>query len=222
MNVNTVYEIVKQIVNKNEDGYIDPDQFNLFINQAQTSFLDYLLGEFQQYQYKSPQPRVGYSQNETTRNRLTPIIYGYILSVDSSGLAPYPGDYEQVDAMWSMYGNARIRYTQQERLYSTINSRIDPVATNPIYLIKDVGFQFYPTNLSQASLSYVKTPPIIVWAYTLDGEGRPVYDPNNSFDPIWYNPDMYEIIARCLKMCGVNLQAAIVEQYANQITQQGQ
>ena len=223
MNINDYYNLVLYIIAKNQDGgYMSPDEFNLLINQSQTSFLDYLLGEFQQYQYKSPQPRVGYSQNETTRNRLTPIIYGYILNVDSTGFSPYPSDYQQVDAMWTMYGNSRIRYTQQERLYSTVNSVIDPVATNPIYLIKDTGFTFYPNNINQTRLNYVRTPAPIKWAYTLDGEGRAVYDAANSIQPEWYEVDMLEIISRLLRMVGVNLQANVVAQYANEITKSGQ
>lgn len=223
MNINDYYNLVLYIIAKNQDGgYMSPDEFNLLINQVQTSFLDYLLGEFQQYQYNSPKPRVGYSQNETTRTRLTPIIYGYILNIDSTGFSPYPGDYQQTDAMWTMYGYSRIRYTEQERLYSTVNSEIDPVATNPIYLIEDEGFRFFPNNINQTKLNYVRTPPEIKWAYTLDVDGRAVYDPVNSIQPIWYTTDMLEIISRLLRMSGVNLQENQINQYANEITKSGQ
>jgi hypothetical protein len=43
-----------------------------------------------------------------------------------------------------------------------------------------------------------------------------------SIQPIWYDVDLLEIIARTLKLVGVSLQIGQVEQYANQITQQGQ
>lgn len=222
MTVDFVYNLMQFLINKNQDGYLSPEQFNIIINQAQNSYMDYMLGEFQQYQYKQAQPRVEYSQNQNTRQRLTPIIYGYNLNVDSTGFSPYPGNFQQVDAMWSMYGFSRIRYVEQERLYSTVNSSIDPVATNPIYLIEDNGFRFYPITTGQAKLSYVRTPNTIIWGYTLDANGRPVYDPATSSDPEFYDVDMLEIISRALRMVGLNLQSNEISQYANEITKQGQ
>jgi hypothetical protein len=103
MNINEVYDLIKYILNKDQSGYLSPDEFNLIINQAQTSFLNYLLGEFQQYQLQHPQARIAYSQNETTRQRLEPVIKETILTVDSGGFSNYPVDYEQTDAMMSIY-----------------------------------------------------------------------------------------------------------------------
>lgn len=222
MTVDAFYQIVNFIINKNQQGNLTPANFNLLANQAQTSFMDYLLGEFQQYQYGRPVARVEFGSNEIVRQRLTPFIYGYNLSIDVSGHSAYPYDFQQVDAMWNIYGDDRVRYVQQDYLYSYLKSKIDPVETNPIYLIEDIGFRFYPTNFGAAKLSYVRTPTEIRWAYTLDGNGRPVYDPINSINPVWYDVDMLEIISRVLKMVGVNLQAAQVSQYANQITTNGQ
>lgn len=230
MDANTPYEIIQYIAGKNQNGYIDPDQYNLIINQAQDSFQNFLLGQFQQYRYQNPVPRVQYGENRTVRQSLTPLIYRYILAEDGSGIAPYPDDFQQVDAMWDVYGFNRIRFTQQQFLHSTLNSVIDPVQSNPIYLIEDIGFRFYPniayngTALpsSQALLSYVRTPPRIKWAFTLDANGREVYDPINSVDPVWYDLDMLDIIARALAMVSINLQVGQVSQYADMIKKGGQ
>lgn len=222
MNVNTCYSIINYACNKNQQGNVTPDQFNLIINQAALSFMDYLLGQFQQYQPMRPFSRVQYGQNETTRQRLTPLIYEYILNLDASGFVSYPGDYEQTDAMWKLYGFERIRYVQQDQLWFVYNSVINPYQTNPFHLIKDEGFQFYPASLNQTRLSYVRTPPTIVWGYDLDVGGRPVYNPAKSTDPVFYDTDMLEVLVRALRLVGVNLQAAQVSQYAEEIKQQGQ
>ena len=222
MTVDFCYKIMNYVMNKNQQGNLPPDKFNAIINQGQYSFIDYLLGEFQQYQYGRAQARVEFGQNRTVRQRLTPVIYGYNLTVDSTGFAPYPGDYQTVDAMWSFYGYNRIRYAQQNSLDSYVNSVIDPVATNPVYLIEMDGFRFFPNDIAQAKLNYVKVPDKIIWAYTLDANGRPVYDPVNSVDPVWYDTDCLEIIARALKMVGVNLQSAAILQYANDVKMNGQ
>lgn len=217
-----MYRICQYAINKAQNGYLTSSEFNLLVNQAQTSYADYLLGEFQQYQYGRAQARIDYNQNSNIRQRISPLIYGYTLSVDGTGFAAYPGDYIQADAMWNPTGITRYRYVKQDSLFSYYNSKIDPIATNPIYLIEPNGFRFYPANVATARLTYVKTPPTITWGYTLDGNGREVYSAAASKQPVWSDVDLLEIIARILKLVGVNLKDGMVEQYANQVTQMGQ
>jgi hypothetical protein len=226
-----------------------------------------LLGEFQQYQYGRAQARVSYSQNEDIRQRLSPLITETTLSISGTGIASYPSDYVQADAMRTS-AFARVRFVQQDSLYSYYNSTIDPIATNPIYLIEPSGFKFYPITLASAVLTYIKNAPEMIWGYCLDANGRQVYNPTApptttttttasptttitsttsttstttttttsttttttsslncitySIQPIWYDVDLLEIIARTLKLVGVSLQIGQVEQYANMVTTQGQ
>jgi|ERR1039457_266749 hypothetical protein len=217
-----MYKLEAYIINKNQQGYLPPDKFNLINNQGQRSYIAYLLGDFQTYMPGRPVAKVELGENSIVRQRLSPVIYGYILNIDVNGNSPYPGDYLQTDAMWSLYGYDRIAYVPQEKWYSSYNSVIDPVATNPIYLIKDTGFQFAPENTGQAKLSYVRNPPDIIWGYTTDGNGRPVYNPATSQDPIWDNLAIFEIICRSLRMVGVNLQSQVVSQFADEIKNSGQ
>jgi hypothetical protein len=220
MNVNDMYRICQFAVNKAQNGYLTPSEFNLTINQAQVSYQDYLLGEFQQYQYGRPQARINYSQNENIRQRLSPLITSATLTINGSGESAYPADYVQADTVITTAFN-RVRFVQQDALYSYYNSQIDPIATNPIYLLEPTGFQFYPVTLGSAILTYVKDAPEIVWAYTTVN-GRPVYSSGTSVQPVWDNVDLLEIIARALKLIGLNLQDGQVQQYANQVTQTGQ
>ena len=222
MTVDFMYSLMQNVVNKSTNGYFDPQTFSLFINQAQFSYLDYLLGAFQQYQIGRPVPRVQFSMTEATRQSLTPFIDPpATLTIDVTGNAPYPGDFQQVDAMYDINLN-RIRYVPQHKLFSYITSVIDPVATNPIYLINSSGFQFYPVTQGQAKLSYVATPNTIVWGFTLDPNGIPVYAPGSSVDPEWYDADCLEIIARALRMLGINLSMNELGQYEQEIKNQGQ
>ncbi len=124
--------------------------------------------------------------------------------------------------MYSIYGVKRVRYAEQNKLDAYYNSVIDPIATNPIYLIEDTGFQFYPSSVYQAKLSYVKDAPAIVWAYTEDGNSRPIYNSATSINPVWDDTACMDIIGRCLRMIGVNLQDISVSQYAEELKNQGQ
>lgn len=221
MTVDFAYQIVQYAVNKAQNGYVSPSDFNLAINNAQNEFMNWLLGPFQQYQPGRPAANVELGQNQVVRQRLTPVIYGYILTVDPSGFSPKPGDYQQADAMWTM-DLKRIRTVDQDKLWAVYGSVIDPYATNPFYTIEATGFTFYPASIGQARLSYVRNPPQIVWGYTLDPDGIPIYNPGTSTDPVWNDVSMMEILARTLRLVGVNLQANDVNAYSTEVKRIGQ
>ena len=222
-NINDVYKIVLYAVGKNlQQGYVSPEDFNLVINQAQKSYTSYLLGSFQQYAPGRPEARVEFGQNSVIRQRLIPIIYTTNLSIDVTGFSPYPSDYLQTDAMWSYYGYDRIREIQQNQFYGVYNSKIDPIASWPVYMIENDGFRFFPNNIGQAKMSYVMNPPDMVWGYTLDVNGVPVYNAAGSVQPVWGDASILEIIVRALRIIGVNLDYNQVSGYAVQIENQGQ
>ena len=222
-NINDVYKIVLYSVGKNlQQGYVSPEDFNLVINQAQKSYTSYLLGSFQQYTPGRPEARVEFGQNTIIRTRLKPIIYGVDLTVNGNGFVPYPSDFLQVDAMWSYYNYERIREIQQNQFYGVHNSVIDPIASWPVYMIENDGFRFFPNNIGQAKMSYVINPPDMVWGYTLDVNGNPVYDPASSVQPLWNDASIMEIIVRALRIIGVNLDYTAVNAYAVQVQTQGQ
>lgn len=224
--VDEVYKIVLYATAKNKSqGYVSPSDFNLIINQGAKSYSSFLLGSLQTYMPGRPISKVELGQNSVVRTRLAPTIYGYNLRVDSTGFSPYPGDYLQTDAMWGIYGHKRIRNVQQNSLDAYYNSVIDPIATNPIYLIEDAGFRFYPATpftYTQTRLSYVRNPPDMIWGYVDDANGRPVYSAARSTQPIWDDASMLEIIVRALALVGVNLQLNTVIGYAQEIKDKGQ
>ncbi len=210
-------------IRKNQNGNLNPAQFNLLINQAQISYMDFLLGEFQKYTPGRPFAAVEFGQNQDIRQRLSPFIPAPVtLTINASGIASYPTGYLNSDAMTYGIYRQRVKYIQQDRLFSHLNSYVDPVTTNPVYLIYKDGFQFYPINLGSAYLSYIKQPDTLVYAYTLDVNGRQVYNPATSVQPQWQDLDMLEIIVRALALVGVNLQLNVVQQYSQMIKTGGQ
>lgn len=224
MTVDEVYELMKYIVSKNlQQGYLSPSDFNNVINQGQRSYTDYLKGKYQEYQIQRPISVVEFGQNQMIRQSLAPLIYGAVLSINpSTGIAPFPSDFEYTDAMWGLYSHYNIRFIQQDRLDSYIHSEIDPIAENPVYLLQHEGFHFFPENFGSSRMSYVRTPPPITWGYTVDSNGLPVYNAATSQQPVWADTDMLQIIVRALQMVGVNLQFNAVLQYSNEIKQIGQ
>lgn len=223
MSIDDVYKLIQFCVNKNQSGYLTPEEFQDTINMAQRNYISYLLGSFQRYAPGRAVANVELGQNMTVRQRLTPVIYGIDMFVSpSTGTVTYPGDFLQVDAMWSIYGYSRVRAVQQDSWYQYYNSVIDPVATNPIYMVKDTGMQFAPESIGFVKMSYVRNPPNMVWGNTANIYGIPIYDPATSVQPVWDDLAIFEIITRALAMVGVNLQSAQVAGYAETIKREGQ
>jgi hypothetical protein len=157
------------------------------------------------------------------RESLTPFIQPptTIAVNGSTGIANNPPNYEMWDAMyWGIYKN-RVKFIQQERLDSHINSTINPISRNPVFLSIYNGFEVYPNSIGNVALSYVRSPNPIRWGYTLDVNNRPVYNAALSSQPQWQREDIIEVIMRAMRMMGVNLQAVQVIQYAEQIKNQG-
>lgn len=223
MNVNQLYQIWKYSISKNlQDGYGSPEDFYITINQGQRGYLDFLKGEYQKYQAQRPIAVVEFGQNQMIRQSLAPLIYSVLLSPNTAtGIAPFPSDFEYTDAMWT-YGYYNIRFIQQDRLRSYYRSKIDPIAQNPVYLIQHEGFHFFPETIGSAQMSYIRTPPSIVWGFDYDSNGLPVWNASKSQDPVWAETDCLQILVRALQLVGVNLQFNTVLQYANEIKTQGQ
>ena len=225
MNVNQVYEIIKYAAGKNlQQGYVSPEDFNnKLMPMAQDGYLDYLLGEYQKFQIQRPIAPVQFGQSERIRQSIAPLIYNIQLFPNTTtGISPFPSDYEEVDNMWSLYGLYNIRFIQQPRANSFYRSSIDPIQLNPVYMLRQEGFQFLPLDIGGASMSYVRKPPPIHWGYTQVGDDEPVYDPLTSQDPIWSETDIMQIIVRALSLVGVNLQFNVLLGYAQEIKDKGQ
>lgn len=218
MTVDECYSLVNYILNKSQQGALPPASFNNIINQSSWSYFSYLLGTYQKYQPGRPIAPVEFGMNAHIRESLTPFIQQpSTLTIDPvTGRTPYPTDYEMWDAMyWGIY-KERVKFIQQDRLSYHLNSQVSPIARNPVFLSIYRGFQLYPISIGQTELSYIRTPQTIAWNYTNDIYGRPVYNAATSQNPEWRRKDMFEIISRALQMAGVNLQAPLVEQFANQ------
>lgn len=222
MTVDFLYKLILFVANKNQRDDLGSDRINAILQQGEISFLSYLIGEYTQYQPGRPVPRVALGNTKRIRQSLSPLIgTPEVLAVNNvTGIAPYPTDYVYVDAMYTS-DSKRIRYVEQNEKVAYLESVIDPVAFNPIYLIEKNGFQFYPISITVPKISYIKKPTPMVWAFTVVN-GREVYDAPNSTQPVWNDIDCLEITVRALRMVGVHLQFAEVSQYATEIKTAGQ
>ena len=216
-----VYSILRFIVRKNQLGSLSPDDFQYAFNTAQRNYYDFLVGRIEQYRYDKAVPRVGIAMTDNVMSRLTPFQMSATPAV-TSGSANKPADFNKLLSMLTASNN-RIQRVEENRLAERLNDSIDPASeTNAFYVEKPSAWSIYPSTIASIKVNYLKVPNNVVWGYTLDGSGRPVYSAGTSTDPVWYDNDIDEIIARACKILGISIKENALVSYGQSVINTGE
>jgi hypothetical protein len=221
MNVNDVYRIMRFIARKNQLESLSPSEFQDAFNTAQRNYYDFLVGRIEQYRYDKAVPRVGIAMTDNVMSRLTPFQMSATPAV-TSGSANKPADFNKLLSMLTASNN-RIQRVEENRLAERLNDSIDPASeTNAFYVEKPSAWSIYPSTIASIKVNYLKVPNNVVWGYTLDGSGRPVYSAGTSTDPVWYDNDIDEIIARACKILGISIKENALVSYGQSVINTGE
>ena len=221
MTVDQVYNILKFIVRKNQLGSLSPADFQYAFNTAQRNYYDFLVGRVEQYRYGSAVPRVGLSMTDNIVSRLMPFEQSATVIV-SSGLGNKPAGLNKLLAMYTI-NSYRVYRIEENMFAERMQDSIDPVdEPNAFFVEQNTNWRIYPTTLTSVLVKYLTVPTDVVWNYTLDGSGRPVYNPTGSVDPLWYNNDIDELVARAAKIIGVSFKEPTLSQFGQGVINTGE
>ena len=219
--VDYCYSTLRFIVRKNQLGSLSPTDFQYAFNTAQRNYYDFLVGRIEQYRYDSPKPRIGLSMTDNVVSRLMPFEQTTTLTV-TSGLANKPAGFNKLLSMYTS-NNYRVYRIEEDRFAERYQDSIDPIdEANAFYVEQNTNWRIYPTTLNNLTLKYLSVPNNVIWGYTTDGNGRPVYDAVNSIQPLWYDNDIDEILARAAKIVGVSLKEPTLVQFGEQVMAKGE
>lgn len=219
--VDYCYSTLRFIVRKNQLGSLSPLDFQYAFNTAQRNYYDFLVGRIEQYRYDSPKPRIGLSMTDNIVSRLMPFEQSGTLTV-SNGLANKPAGHNKTLAIYTP-NNYRVYRLEEDKFAERIQDSIDPInEANAFYVEQNTNWRIYPTSLNNLTIKYLSVPTNVVWGYTTDGSGRPVYDPTQSTQPLWYDNDIDEILARAAKIVGVSLKEPVLTQFGEQVMAKGE
>jgi len=117
----------------------------------------------------------------------------------------------------------RIYRLEENRYAERIQDSIDPInEANAFFVEQNTNWRIYPNTLTNITLKYLTVPTDVVWNYTTDGNGRPVYNSTGSVDPLWYNNDIDEIVARAAKIIGVSFKEPTLTQFGQGVINTGE
>lgn len=222
MNVNDVYSLMRFISRKNQLTSLSPSEFQIAFNAASRNYYDFLVGRIEQYRYDKPTPRVGLSMTDNVVGRLTPYMVSASLSV-TSGSVTKPNNFNKLLAM-NTPNNFAVKRFEQNRLAKRLKDTVDPIdESNAFYVEETSVWKIFPTTgIATVTLKYLALPTNVIWAFTLDGSGRPVYNAGASVDPQWKDNDIDEVVGRALKILGVSIKEGALLNYGQQVIQTGE
>lgn len=245
MNINDFRNFILFVIKKSQSGgNPKPSEFNLAVERAYMEFIMRRYGNQAEYQPGRPIPRVAWQQSQKISDDLRFLLTRRNLSVPTSGELPIPdGTGTDLDGKkvpeYLHHSSLRFNFARQvgdeiesqevpidivtdAELGDALSSSIvNPTARFPLAAYYDTFIQVEPKNLQKVIFTYLRLPVVPVWAFTLDGNGRPVYDPSNSIDIEAPEQVINEIAFNTLSFMGLSIREQFVYQASEQYVARG-
>lgn len=222
VSVDTVYQRVLAILNKEQRGFVTPEEFNLFANQVQ-------LDMFEQYFYDINQfGRM--SGNDTEYSDMLDNLNEKVSLFEKEATLTRSGNHYQLPA--DMYRIGTVKYNsieverinKNEYLYVRQAPLTKPTNARPIYTKGLSGIKAYGTaeltGSSDISCNYVKKPANVVWGYTTVS-GSAQYNASTSTNFEVHASEEVDLVLGILALSGLLIKDPAVYQLAAQEEQQG-
>jgi hypothetical protein len=217
VSVNRVYQKVLAILNKEQRGYVTPQEFNLFANEAQMDI-------FEQYFYDINQFSRMHG-NDTEYSDMLNILNEKISAFEAEGTVTggttLPNDLYRLGTIKVSAGARRIveaeRVNKNEYLYLDRSPLTRPTDTRPIYIRDENGVKVYGDAqlTTGVTCNYIKVPTSPQWKYQIVFD-EPLYDSTNSVDFSLHESEEVELVHKILELSGLLLKDPGVYQIANQ------
>ena len=145
----------------------------------------------------------GLIENETIEQKLAPFTKTDTIVV-TGGNGPKPTDFIYLLAL--RIGGKEVRHVNKNQIATVNDSVVDPpsISDESYYYTPYMNYySFLPNTVTSADIDYIATPVDVIWGFTLDGNGRQVYDGGASVQPQWDSNSCREITKRMLTNLGV-------------------
>lgn len=218
INVNTVYKTVLLILNKEQRGYMTPEEFNKIGAQVQLEIFEKYFEDLNQLT-RSPQTDTDYADRIAyLEEKLSP------LTRYEAGTSPQEGIVTNAVHRLNtvVYNDLELQRVSRGE-YTNINKSplTKPSLTQPVFIQENNLIYTYPTSVSSnVFLSYIKKPNDPVWSFTSGNTlGVYVYDSNTSTNFELHSSEQTELILRILAYAGIVLNNPQIVQAASAAVQ---
>ena len=206
VNIDTVYQRVLALANKEQRGYITPQEFNLLANQAQMEI-------FEQYFYDES-IQDNYLKNSTEMSNIDENLDEKIsifkrqigLTISSSGTTTLSNSTYRLGSVFQSDSMLEIeQVTHEELMYLFQSPLTQPTVDFPVFVrTADKTIRIYPmTNMgSNITANVIVKPRKAVWGYVVV-MGKALYDLGTSVDFQLHESDETELVYKILSLAGI-------------------
>ena len=224
IDINRVYEKVLFLANKDQRGYITPDEFNSYAHQAQLEvFESYFLKKFQTNQ--APMTTDDYSDIAMNVDEKIELFTNQSSVTKTDRVFRYPTNFYRL-AHVSVAGPQNFpimadEISHRDAHYVNLSPLTRPTASQPVFTRYEGGVIVFPETITEGvTMTYVRTPATPVWAHLADPTGQPVYDMSNSTNFELHQSDEQELVYKILGMAGVTIKQPDITGYGQGKEQQ--
>lgn len=222
--IDIIYKTLLTIINKENQGYVSPTEFNLMLNNViQEIFRSYFEDENRD---KNKENRGltnrGYSHlSFNQRQRITEFAASEVLTAPATS-APYsiftlPKDlyFIEHDGISTLSGKV-FDEVERSSVARMLGTEVAPTELYPVY--EDYGntIRTYPESIKSIDLRYIRTPKVPNWTYFVLPNGQEMFNPSNpDFQDVeLHQSEFSNIVLRLLSYFGINLREGDVIQIA--------
>lgn len=241
INVNTVYQTVLMILNKEQRGYMTPTEFNKVATQVQLEIFEKYFDDLNQ-QLRVPQADTDYADRQESIDEKIAIFktFGNAL-YDSATLPLNPyftlptfDLYGNVVSFYKLgnvlFNNEKIvqRLDRHEFYYINNSKLTKPTKINPVYLYENQKLFIKPNSIVDSiQVDYLRKPNDVIWGFTPGLLGQYLYNtsaysltnPTGSTNFEIHESEQTEVILKILLYSGIIIRDPEVVQTAAALVQ---
>tara|TARA_Y100000004_G_scaffold61102_1_gene68406 strand:- start:272 stop:994 length:723 start_codon:yes stop_codon:yes gene_type:complete len=225
VSIDTVYQKVLSLCNKEQRGYITPQEFNLMADKAQLEIFDSYFHDFKTTDLK-PKSNLTYSDDtEILQEKLHPFLTSTSINqLAGNATVSLPTDLYLIDTILKD-GIEVTELTKKEIAYTENHPLTQATSSRPIYVRESATFTnnvgdevitLYPTPdvVTTYNIHYFAKPTTPNWTYVVV-TGKALY---NSSDPDLQNFQLHPseeevLVSKILALAGVIIMKPEVVQY---------
>ena len=239
INVNTVYQTVLSILNKEQRGYMTPDEFNKVGTQVQLEIFEKYFEDLNQ-QARVPQSDLNYADRlENIDEKVA--IFKTFGNATYNNVSPTPTNYftlpttDAYNQPVNLYRIGEVTYNnevliqrlQRNDFYTSEKSKLTKATeTFPAYLYENKKLFIKPDTIqNNVQVEYVRKPFDVIWGFIVGTLGQYEYngipynattDPTGSTDFELHESEQTEVILRILQYAGIIIRDPQIVQAATQ------
>lgn len=228
VSVDIVYKTVLSILNKEQRGYMTPDEFNKIGTQVQLEIFESYFDDLNQ-QLRIQQSDTEYADRQKNIDNKISIFKTFGNCTFSTDHFAVPINLHKIGTVIYKDEIEIERVQKNDLIYINLSPLTKPTKSFPIYTYENAGvgglnpkIYIYPKDItSSVSVSYIRKPSDVVWGYKGIGNvvwttGPYIYDPVTSVQFELDASEQTEIIVRILTYAGVIIRDPEIVQAATQ------